>query len=849
MPRRPFARLLALLLLASLILALPLPLASPGALTRMALAQMAPAEPLPPAQAVPPAPAAPAAPPRPAEASPAPRPAPPAAHNGNQPASPGRAASLPPGEAERMLGVLRDETRRNELIRSLETLGAAERARREGGTPAPAEAPAGALPPAPASASSAAPVEGAAAPPSAAAAPTAEAPATPQASSVVVPNNLVGQIASGAAERLRHALDQVMAGARVLADLPAVASWASGVARDPVARVRITDAAWKMLLTFGLGVLAEIAVYHLLRVPRRRLDAMAPAPGGRWNWLRRVPVVAGRLLLDLLPVLGFALVAYPMVEAVRPLPTTELVLLTINNAYVLCRAIMMASRMLLSPASAHLRLVRMPDETAAYFTRWLRRIVGLSVFGYALAEASLQFGVPWAVHDGIIRLIMLLVSLMLVIVVVQKRQVVAGLLRAPALPPGEEPSGSRAALRTLRNRLAEIWHVVVILWLLALWGVWALEVPDGFSRLLRGTGATLLILGVAKGLDVGLRQLLDRAMALPAGLAARYPGLELRATRYGPLLRGLVSGVLTVAALLLLLEAWGIGAFAWFTQGRLGSRILGALGSIGVSALVAILVWEVANSAIARQLTKASREGQAARSARVRTLLPMMRTALMIVILIFLVLNVLSEIGVNVAPLIAGASVVGVAIGFGSQTLVKDVVTGLFLLLEDAVAVGDSVTLGTPPQTGVVERLSIRSIRLRAMDGSVHIIPFSAVTSVTNMTRDFAFAMLEFSLSYGEDTDRVAEVLRQIAKEMRAEARWSGAIRDDLDVMGVDRLLETGVVLRARLKTEPSQRFPVGREMNRRIQARFEELGIVIPSPWRKAATEEDQMHATGASA
>ncbi|PZR13648.1 MAG: hypothetical protein DI532_10745 [Azospirillum brasilense] len=561
--------------LASLTLALPLPLAGPEA-----LAQMAPAEPLPPAQPVSPAPAAPT-PPRPAEPAPTPRPAtPPAAHNGSQTASPGRAAGLPPGEAERMLGVLRDESRRNELIRSLETLNAAERARREGGAPATAEAPSTAPSTAPSPAPASAPSAAPSAAPAEAAAAAPPAAETAPASSVVVPNNLVGQIASGAAERLRHAVAQVMAGARVLADLPAVASWASGVARDPVARVRITDAAWKMLLTFGLGVLAEIAVYHLLRAPRRRLDAMAPAPGDRWNWLRRVPIVAGRLLLDLLPVLGFALVAYPMVDAVHPLPTTELVLLTVNNAYVLCRAIMMASRMLLSPASAHLRLIRMPDETAAYFTRWLRRIVGLSVFGYALAEASLQFGVPWAVHDGIIRLIMLLVSLMLVIVVVQKRQVVAGLLRAPELAPGEEPSGSRAALRTLRNRLAGIWHVAVILWLLALWGVWALEVPDGFTRLLRGTGATLLILGVAKGLDVGLRQLLDRAMALPAGLAARYPGLELRATRYGPLLRGLVSGVLTVAALLLLLEAWGIGAFAWFTQGRLGSRILAALGSI-----------------------------------------------------------------------------------------------------------------------------------------------------------------------------------------------------------------------------------------------------------------------------
>jgi small-conductance mechanosensitive channel len=121
----------------------------------------------------------------------------------------------------------------------------------------------------------------------------------------------------------------------------------------------------------------------------------------------------------------------------------------------------------------------------------------------------------------------------------------------------------------------------------------------------------------------------------------------------------------------------------------------------------------------------------------------------------------------------------------------------------------------------------------------VHIIPFSTVTFVTNMTRDFAFAVVDVSLPYGEDTDRVAKVLKEISTEMRAEPRWASATRDEIDVMGVDKLLETGVVMRARMKTDPSQRWPVTRELYRRIQTRFEADGIRINSPWRKTPEEE----------
>jgi small conductance mechanosensitive channel len=159
--------------------------------------------------------------------------------------------------------------------------------------------------------------------------------------------------------------------------------------------------------------------------------------------------------------------------------------------------------------------------------------------------------------------------------------------------------------------------------------------------------------------------------------------------------------------------------------------------------------------------------------------------------------------------------------------LVRDVITGAFLLFEDAVAVGDVVQVGG--LSGAVEQLSIRSIRLRAQDGSVHIIPFSAVTTVTNMTRDFGFAVLDVSVDYDEDTDRVSDVLRQIALEVRQDAKFDAVIRADLEILGVERLADSGVLIRCRIKTDPTARWMVGREFNRRIKQRFDQLGIEIP--------------------
>ncbi len=205
----------------------------------------------------------------------------------------------------------------------------------------------------------------------------------------------------------------------------------------------------------------------------------------------------------------------------------------------------------------------------------------------------------------------------------------------------------------------------------------------------------------------------------------------------------------------------------------------------------------------------------------------MLRTVLLVAIILVAGLIVLSEIGVNIAPLLAGAGVVGLAIGFGSQKLVQDIITGLFLLLENAMQVGDVVTLGG--LSGTVENLSIRTIRLRALDGSVHIVPFSAVTTVTNMTRDYGYAVIDIGVGLSEGPDRIAKLVREVARKLRAEPRWASAIRDDIEVLGIDRFVDLAYIMRVRMMTLPGQRWAVARELNERIKARFDELAIDSP--------------------
>jgi moderate conductance mechanosensitive channel len=192
---------------------------------------------------------------------------------------------------------------------------------------------------------------------------------------------------------------------------------------------------------------------------------------------------------------------------------------------------------------------------------------------------------------------------------------------------------------------------------------------------------------------------------------------------------------------------------------------------------------------------------------------------------------VLREMDFDIRPLLAGAGVVGLAIGFGAQTLIKDVLAGFFLLIETQMRVNDVVVING--QGGLVEEINLRTTILRSEDGAVHIFPNGSITKLSNLTRDYSYYVFTLSVGYKDDTDRVAEVLREIAEQMMQEELYKPAILAPLEVMGVDQLADSGVVVKARIKTAPMRQWLVGREMNSRIRKRFAEAGIEPPYPTR----------------
>ncbi len=540
--------------------------------------------------------------------------------------------------------------------------------------------------------------------------------------------------------------------------------------------------------------------------------------------LRRLPLVLARLLLDLVPLVGFGLVGHLVAASdLGGSRSSRLILIAVIDAYVLCGAIMAIARMMVSPGESRLRLFHIPDLPATWLTRWIRRIAVVGVFGYAFVEVGSLLGLSDDARLALLKTISLVIHVFLAIMLLEKRRLIAGLIRGR-----RDATGPMARLRLA---LAAVWLWIALVLIMALWFVWAVEVPNGFTWLLRFTFVTGALLISARLLMILLSGLIDRGLNVPV---TRFPNLETRLHLYHPVINGLVRFGVYALTLLALLQFFGLNGLTWLTETDLGERIASAFATIAVTFLLAVAVWEAANIAIDRHLEKLAKEEQAVRSARLRTLLPLLRSALAITILVFAGLTVLSEIGINIGPLLAGAGIIGVAIGFGSQKLVQDLINGIFLLLENAMQVGDQVTVSG--LSGAVEALSVRTIRLRAGDGSVHVIPFSSVTSVTNVNRGIGNASVSVVVDYTEDTDHVAAVLTELVGGMRSEPAFAGKMLSDLQLWGVDKIDGAGATIVGQVVCTDSGRWSVQREINRRMKMRFEELGIRLFNPMRTIA-------------
>ncbi|HMS83298.1 MAG TPA: mechanosensitive ion channel family protein [Nitrospira sp.] len=218
-----------------------------------------------------------------------------------------------------------------------------------------------------------------------------------------------------------------------------------------------------------------------------------------------------------------------------------------------------------------------------------------------------------------------------------------------------------------------------------------------------------------------------------------------------------------------------------------------------------------------------------AQAKRAKTLTFVIRDVARVVIHAVAGMMILSEVGVDLKPILAAAGLGGLAIGFGAQSLVKDVISGFFILLEDSIRVGDIVEIAGVG--GVVEDVKLRTIVLRDVSGNVHIVPNGVIDKVKNMTKLYAFYLFNIGVAYREDVDDVMEVLREIAEDVRRDPAFADDILEPLDMLGVDEFADSAVIIKCRIKTQPSKQWRVGREMNRRIKKTFDAKGIEIPFP------------------
>jgi len=282
--------------------------------------------------------------------------------------------------------------------------------------------------------------------------------------------------------------------------------------------------------------------------------------------------------------------------------------------------------------------------------------------------------------------------------------------------------------------------------------------------------------------------------------------------------------------LLIVLDAWRVFDLTNWLSSERGARIIAVTVQILIVLLIALLVWTVVASLIEHRLGSGdSSDSATAPSSRERTLLSLLRSALAMLIVATTAMVLLSQIGVDVGPLLAGAGVVGLAIGFGAQKLVQDVITGIFIQIENGMNQNDVVQVAGV--FGTVERITMRSVGIRTLDGGFHLIPFSSVDTVTNHMRDFSYHLGEYTIAHRESVDDAMFHLERAFEELKQDPELAPAILDDMQIPGVTSLNERGFTLRVLIKTQPGMQWAVQRAFNRLVKKHFNAADIELPYP------------------
>ena len=405
------------------------------------------------------------------------------------------------------------------------------------------------------------------------------------------------------------------------------------------------------------------------------------------------------------------------------------------------------------------------------------------------------------------------------------RRPVAHLIRNRAYEPRHDHKAATDAF----DVLASLWHVPVLVLASA-----SVVATIGGS----GSNENVLQISVVTALFLVLAFFMSAIV-----LRATRPR-NIRRHRRSPYLRRLLRFAGTLVTLFIWLaflelaaRLWGVSLASVIEENVAARGIAHAVMAIFATLFIAWLLWILIDTAITEALSPSGPRNKSRNaSTRARTMLPLVRNALFVTIVTIAGIVTAANLGINVTPLLAGAGVIGLAIGFGAQSLVTDLITGLFIIIEDTISVGDWIDVDGG-HAGTVEHLSIRTVRLRDGQGAIHAIPFSQIKIVKNLSRDFAYAVFEVRMGFSADVDQVTQLIREVGADLMSDFRYRREMLGPIEVWGLDRFDPNWMVVKGQIKTRPLQQWSVARAFNLRLKRKMDEAGIEIPVPQMRIFT------------
>lgn len=536
----------------------------------------------------------------------------------------------------------------------------------------------------------------------------------------------------------------------------------------------------------------------------------------------RLTAMAARLLYGAGSVAMFALGSIGAFLVFSWPPLLRPILLGYLLAVLILRLARVVLEFLFSPPelagfgdASRFRVLPVSDASASFWVKRLSYAVGWFAFGWVTVVllSMLGFTMP---SRQLIAYALGLVLLVMGIEAVWHRPVQAS---APPQDALRARIGERA-----RNWLLSLYFVLLFL-------LWVAGAMKAFW---------LLVVIVALPAAVVMAQRAVNNVLRPPGTVQ--DGKEVPSVLAAIVERG-VRAALVIAAILFLANKLGVDFNAMTAQDTFLTRVMrGGLSAI-VILLAADFIWHVVKTLIDKRIASAAVQGEpgteiARRNSRIRTLLPISRNVLMIVVAIVALLMALSSLGVQIAPLIAGAGIVGVAIGFGAQTVVKDVISGVFYLLDDAFRVGEYIQSGS--YKGTVESFSLRSVKLRHHRGYIYTVPFSDLGAVQNMSRDWVIEKITLTLTYDSDIEKARKIVKKIGLDLAQDPEFANSIIEPLKMQGVDQFGDTGMLMKMKLKTRPGEQFSIKRRALMMIKKAFDENGIKIAVPTVQVSGDDD---------